>query len=147
MQTQLKELKVVPTGNTFESVKIMSSKNAETVIRQFYFEDIDIYESCFILLLNRANRTVGYAKISQGGVACTVVDTKIIMKYAVDTLASAIILAHNHPSGELRPSAEDKHLTNRVAEAAKILEVTLMDHIIITSDGYTSMADEALINV
>ena len=73
-----------------------------------------IYESVFILLLNRHNNTIGYAKISQGGVTGTVIDVKIIAKYIIDSLASGLILAHNHPSGNTRASSEDINITNKV---------------------------------
>jgi DNA repair protein RadC len=139
------ELRAKKTPTNFEKVKIVSSKDAFKVISQFYFDDIDIFESFFILCLNRNNQTIAYAKISQGGVSGTVVDIKLIAKYAIDCLASGVILAHNHPSGNLKPSPEDIKITERAREALKILDIQVLDHVILTSDGYYSFGDEGII--
>jgi len=133
-------------SSNFMKVKISSSKDASDVIHQFYTDDdIELFESFFILLLNRANTTIGYAKISQGGVAGTVVDPKIVAKYALDGLASGIILAHNHPSGELRASEADKTTTHKLTKGLKFLEIEVIDHLILSKDGYLSMKDEGII--
>jgi len=136
-------LKKDPTN--FERVKITSSQDSADYIRQFYSDDIEIFESFFILLLNRQNKTIGYAKISQGGVAGTVVDSKIVLKYIVDTLASAVILCHNHPSGNLNPSTQDLEITKKLSQAAKLVDSQVMDHIILTPDSFYSFADNGLI--
>lgn len=125
----------------FKKVKISSSMDAADYIRNFYHEDIEIYESFFMLILNRANTTVGYVKISQGGIAGTVADIAIIAKYAIDSLASAIIIAHNHPSGNGDPSDNDKRLTTSVANALKLFNINLLDHVILTKASYYSFAD------
>ena len=139
------ELKAKKTPSNFEKVKIVSSKDAFKVIKQFYFDDIDIFESFFILCLNRNNQTIAYAKISQGGVTGTVVDIKLIAKYAIDCLASGVILAHNHPSGNLKPSNEDLAITKKVKEGLKILDIQVLDHLILTSQGYLSFGDEGIL--
>jgi len=139
------ELKAKKTPSNFEKVKIISSNDAFKVIKQFYFDDIDIFESFFILCLNRNNQTIAYAKISQGGVAGTVVDIKLIAKYAIDCLASGVILAHNHPSGDLKPSNEDLAITKRIKEGLKILDIQVLDHLILTSQGYLSFGDEGIL--
>lgn len=139
------ELKAKKTPSNFEKVKIISSNDAFKVIKQFYFDDIDIFESFFILCLNRNNQTIAYAKISQGGVAGTVVDIKLIAKYAIDCLASGVILAHNHPSGDLKPSNEDLAITKRIKEGLKILDISVLDHLILTSQGYLSFGDEGIL--
>lgn len=139
------ELKAKKTPSNFEKVKIISSNDAFKVIKQFYFDDIDIFESFFILCLNRNNQTIAYAKISQGGVAGTVVDIKLIAKYAIDCLASSVILAHNHPSGNLKASNEDLAITKRIKEGLKTLDIQVLDHIILTSDGYLSFSDEGIL--
>lgn len=136
-------LKKDPTN--FERVKITCSKDSADYIRQFYSDDIEIYESFFLLLLNRQNKTIGYAKISQGGVAGTVVDAKIVLKYVVDTLASAVILCHNHPSGNLTPSIQDIELTDKIKKAVKLVDSEVIDHIILTADSFYSFADQGLI--
>lgn len=130
------ELKKIATD--FPEVQITSPKDAENVIRQFYGDDIEIYESCFILLLNQANNTIGYAKISQGGIVGTVVDIRIIAKYAIDSLATGVILAHNHPTGNLNPSTQDIDLTQKLTKALKLFDIKLLDSLIITKDGFTT---------
>lgn len=136
-------LKKDPTD--FKRIKITGSKDSADYIRQFYESDIELYESFFLLLLNQQNQTIGYAKISQGGVAGTVVDTKIILKYIVDTLAQSVVLCHNHPSGNLIPSDADKTITNKIRDAVKLLDSKVLDHIILTKDDYFSFADNDLI--
>lgn len=139
-KTSLFELKKNKTD--YNSVKISVSKDCETEIRKFFLDDIGIYESFFILMMNRANNTIGHAKISQGGVVGTVVDVRIIAKYAVDSLCSSIILAHNHPSGNLKPSEADIRITKNIKEALKLFDIVVLDHLILTEDGYYSFADE-----
>jgi DNA repair protein RadC len=141
----LKEISLKFTKTEFERKKITTSKDAADIIKKFYSCDINIYESFFILLLNRSSTTIGFSKISQGGVAGTVVDLKIIAKYAIDSLASGIILAHNHPSGNLRPSDTDLQLTKKVKEGLKLLDVSVMDHLILTEESYYSFADEGVL--
>ena len=141
--TKLYELRKNQTD--FPKVKIQDANDSAEFIKQFYQGDIEIYESFFLLLLNNSNQTIGYAKISQGGVTSTVVDVKIIAKYAVDSLATAIILAHNHPSGNLNPSSADISITNKVKEAMKLFDITVLDHIILTADSFYSFANKGLI--
>ena len=128
-----------------EKMQISNSKQAYDYIKQFYSDDIEIYESFYIMLLNRANHVIGYAKISQGGIVGTYVDKKIIFKYIVDSLASGVILAHNHPSGNLKPSNQDIKITNDIKELAKLLDTDLLDHLILSTGGFYSFADEGQI--
>jgi len=95
-----------------------------------------------LLCLDRSNRVIGYRKIGQGGVSGCVVDPKIIFSIALACGASSIMIAHNHPSGQLKPSEADVTLTKKIKEAGRMLDITVLDHIIITSDGYMSFADE-----
>lgn len=135
-------LSVRNTDNDMPVITVTSSKIAAEFIRDFYFDDIDIYESFFILLLNSANKTIGWAKISQGGVCSTVVDPKIVFKFAIESLATAIIICHNHPGQNTKPSQHDLNLTNQIKGGAKLLDILLFDHIIISSSHqYYSMAD------
>ena len=127
--------------SNFPAKQITSSQASYEFIKQFYEGDIEIYESFFLLLLNRNNQTIGYAKISQGGVTGTVVDVRIIAKYVVDSLATGIILAHNHPSGNLNPSDADIKITLQVKNAMKLFDVQVLDHIILTAENYLSFAD------
>ena len=131
------------TGNNipvFGPVK--SSKDAHQYAAHFWGDDIEIYESFFILLLDRANNPIAWAKISQGGVSGTIVDLRIILKYAIDVLASGVICAHNHPSGSLKPSDADRNMTTKMKNALMLLDIQLLDHLIVTSAGYYSFADE-----
>jgi len=136
---KLYELKKIQTD--FPQKLITSSESAADFIKSFYNDDIEIFESCFLLLMNQSNKTIGYAKISQGGISGTVVDVRLIAKYAVESLASSIILAHNHPSGSLSPSNADISLTEKVNKAMQILDIRFLDHLILTKDGYYSLSD------
>lgn len=100
------------------------------------------HEEFWLLILSRANRVKHRCRISSGGTAATVVDIKMIMKTAVDHLASAIILVHNHPSGNDRPSHEDDELTRRIREAGKLLDIRVLDHVIVARDRYYSYGDD-----
>ena len=103
------------------------------------------HEELWVATLNRNNKVISKVKISQGGISQTAVDVRLILKASIDTLASGLVLCHNHPSGNLRPSREDDQLTGRVKETAKLMEITLLDHIILSATGYYSYADEGKI--
>jgi len=128
-----------------QRAKISTSNDAYAVIRKFYKHDINVYESLFLLMLNRGNVTVGFVKISQGGVSSTTADMKMIIRYVTTSLASAIIIAHNHPSGKLRPSDNDIALTRKIKEALNILEVKVLDHLILSDKDYYSFSDEGIL--
>jgi DNA repair protein RadC len=136
-----KKFDLKATDSEFTKVKITGSEIAEQYIRQFYSDDLEIFESFFILLLNRANETIGYAKISQGGIVGTVVDKKILLKYVVESLASGVILAHNHPSGNTNPSEADLKITREVKELCNLIDSPVLDHIILTANSYYSFSD------
>lgn len=126
-----------------EKPKISSSKDAYQIIKA---DLLDIpHEEFWVLILNRANRVIKKHQISQGGVAGTVADPKIIYKSALDSLASGIILAHNHPSGNLTPSQADIDLTKKLRDAGKMLEIQVLDHIIVAGQKYFSFADEGML--
>jgi len=103
------------------------------------------YEEFWILILNRANRLVHKCCISEGGISGTVVDPKKIFKIALDHHASGIILGHNHPSGNLKPSEADIRITGKIMDAGKLLEVNVLDHLIISDSGFFSFADEGML--
>ena len=138
------EIKCKPNKSFhFESVKITSSRDAANFARQFYHDDIYLYESFFIIGLTSANKVKGWAKISQGGAAGTYVDIKIIAKYAVDMMAQAIIMIHNHPSGTLKPSEPDIQITNKAKAGLSLLDVSVLDHIILSPENeHYSFADQ-----
>ena len=137
-------LKIEHTEN-FNRANIASTQDASDYARQFYFDDMEIFESFFLILLNNANSVTGYVKISQGGTAGTVVDVKLIAKYAIDSLAKSVILVHNHPSGNILPSDADKLVTRKVTEGLRLLDINVLDHIILSKTRYFSFADEGLI--
>ncbi len=141
--TNLYELKKIQTD--FQKVKITSVADSEKFIRQFYGYDLEIFESCFILLVSRSNETLGYAKISQGGIASSIVDVRLIAKYAIDSLCSGVIMAHNHPSGNANPSDTDIDITEKVKDALDLFNIKLLDHIILTSSiAYSFVANDKL---
>lgn len=129
--------------DTDDKPKITSSQDAFDQVRGV-LADLP-HEEFWLLLLNRANRVVKKKRISEGGVSGTVADPKIIFRLALEELASGIIVAHNHPSGNLTASKSDIDLTNKLKEAGKFLEVQLLDHLIIANQKYFSFADEGLI--
>ena len=128
-----------------DSPQITSSKDAANVLWANWSNDLELLESFNVLLLNRANRVKGIFTASKGGVSGTVVDAKIIFAAAIKSLACSIVISHNHPSGNLQPSKVDIDLTNKLVEAGKVLDVTVLDHLILTTEGYYSFADEGLI--
>jgi DNA repair protein RadC len=103
------------------------------------------HEEFWILLLNRANTVVKMECISKGGVSGTVVDARLILKPAIEFLASGIILCHNHPSGQLKPSEQDISLTRKLKESTRMMDINLLDHIIIGEQKYLSFADEGIL--
>jgi len=122
-------------------------KSSQTVFKIFHplLGDLD-HEEFWLLMLNRANRVLGRYKVSQGGLSGTVIDTRIILKKALDNLASSIIVCHNHPSGNMQPSEADVQITGKLKKAAEMLEIKLLDHVIIADKSYFSFADEGLIS-
>ena len=121
-------------------------KSSETVFNIFHplLGDLD-HEEFWLLMLNRANKVLGRFKVSQGGLSGTVIDTRIILKKALDNLASSIIVCHNHPSGNNQPSDADVKITEKLKKAAEMLEIKMLDHVIIADKSYFSFADEGLI--
>ncbi|MCB9251692.1 MAG: DNA repair protein RadC [Flavobacteriales bacterium] len=122
--------------------KILSSVNASEILIPIVADKL--YEEFWILNLNRANALISFRQISEGGITGTVVDIRRIFKLALEENATSIILAHNHPSGNLSPSEADKNLTRKVKNAGEIMDIPVRDHLIISSNGYFSFADEGL---
>lgn len=121
---------------------VSSSKDAELIIRPL-LADL-IHEEFWILLLNRSHHVIGTQLVSRGGQSGTVVDPKIIFKLAIEQHAAALILAHNHPSGNLKASKADIEITKKLIAAGHLLEMPILDHLIITDDAYMSFADEGM---
>lgn len=98
-----------------------------------------------MVFLNQGNKVLKVIKLSQGGITGSVVDVRILMKAALDCFATGIIVAHNHPSGNLKPSQEDINVTKQIAKSGELLSIKLLDHLIINQNSYYSFADEGML--
>ena len=122
---------------------ILSSKDIADYLRaQMQYKKHEVF---VVVFLNRANKVLHHETISEGGITGTVADPRIILKKALEHNATSIILSHNHPSGNLKPSRQDEELTYKIKEAAKYLDIAVTDHIIVSDEGYFSFADEGMI--
>jgi DNA repair protein RadC len=129
-----------------ERPQVKTSKDAADLLKQIWNENkIDFVEQFKVLFLNKANKVLGVFEVSTGGVTGTVADPKLIFVAALKANACGIIISHNHPSGNLKPSEPDERLTEKIKQAGQLLDIKLIDHIIVTSEGYYSFADEGLI--
>lgn len=126
-----------------KKIKITSSGDVYNYMKpELMDEHIEYF---YILLMNRSNQVIKKQLISQGGTTATIADPKLIFKYALDNMASSMILVHNHPSGQLKPSEQDKRLTSKLKEAGQNLDVPVLDHVIFTDVAYFSFADEGIL--
>jgi DNA repair protein RadC len=123
--------------------RVVSSRDAANIFQPLLADHL--HEEFWLLFLNRSNTILGKQSVSSGGVAGTVVDPKIIFRAALDKKASSIILCHNHPSGNLKPSEEDIRITRKLTEAGKMMEIQVVDHLIVSQHGFFSFADEGLL--
>jgi DNA repair protein RadC len=128
-----------------QRITITSYKEAEPVFRAIWDDQMNVRESFYVLFLNRANEVISYQSLSSGGQAGTVVDLKMLFSAALNCLACSIIIAHNHPSDTLKPSDADKRVTDKIDQAAKLLDIQLLDHLIMTQYGCYSFADNGLL--
>ena len=125
---------------------ITSSRDAYDVLMKCWDEGkLEFVEQFNILLLNRANKVLGVYKVSSGGVTGTVADPKQIFAAALKANACGLVVSHNHPSGNLKPSRQDELLTSKIKEAGSFLDIKVLDHLIVTSEAYYSFADEGLL--
>lgn len=129
-----------------EREKILSAENAYKILLSVFDSETIQYKEFFkVILMNRANKVLGVRHISEGGLNETSADIRIIMQAAILGNASAIILAHNHPSGNIQPSMQDDQVTKRVKEIAKLIGINLLDHLIITDETYYSYSENGRI--
>jgi len=130
-----------------ERAQIKCSRDAYEIFMNTWNHDtIEHVEEFKLLLLNRSNKVLGISSLSKGGTTGTVVDVKLLLQFVIKSNANAIIICHNHPSGNLQPSETDIKLTKKIKEATILMEVSLLDHLIIIPEGqFYSMADEGLI--
>ncbi len=125
---------------------IKSSKDCYDIFNELWDENkMEIQEEFKVLLLNRANRVLGVYQAFAGGMTEVSIDPRLILAAAVKSLSVAIVLSHNHPSGSLKPSRADEELTAKIKEAARYLDIKVIDHLIVSSEGYLSFADEGLL--
>lgn len=126
-----------------ERPQIKASSDAYQVLKQSWDENkIEFVEQFKVMLLNRGNKVLGIYEVSTGGISGTVADIRLIFAAALKCNASSMVLAHNHPSSNTKPSEADIQLTRRIKEAGKLLEIKVLDHIIVTVESYFSFADE-----
>lgn len=125
-----------------DRVKLSSSKDVYKLFNKIWSSQTEIREEMYVLLLDRSNTVLGYHILSTGGITGTVADIRLLFSVALNSLATSIIIAHNHPSGQLTPSSQDLVLTKKVKEAGELINITLLDHLIITKDGFYSFSDE-----
>ncbi len=126
------------------NIYIKEASQAVEVLRKIWSDYIEHREEAYVLLLNRANRVIGYHLLSSGGTASTVVDVKLLFQLLLKANASSFVLSHNHPSQNINPSSEDLKLTAKIKEASKFLEIHFLDHIILTKSHFYSLANEGL---
>ncbi len=129
--------------DTTEKTKITSSKDVFNLFHPI-LGDLP-HEEFWILILNRSNQVIDKVRISQGGISGTVIDTRLILRNAIEKLASGLVLCHNHPSGNTQPSEPDKKITEKIQSAANFMEINLLDHIIIADKHFFSFADEGIL--
>ena len=129
-----------------ERPKISSVKDCYQLLKELWNENtIEMQEEFKVLLLNRGNKVIGVYEASAGGITGTVADPRLILAAAIKSLAVCIILSHNHPSGNLKPSQADQELTQKIKVASGYHDIKVMDHLIISSEGYYSFAEEGLL--
>jgi hypothetical protein len=140
------ELKIrMNKGKAFDVDKVSSSKDVFEILKRIYGRN-SIQEHFVMLLFNRANKLIGYYKHTVGTSSATMVDIPMVLGLATKALAQGIIISHNHPSGTMAPSEQDKELTRNITQALKTVKIILLDHVIFTNEGYYSFADEGTLN-
>lgn len=149
MNDKVNEIKVSYKGGVKSAfwTKINHSQDAANLLFENWDKDtIEVHEAFKILLLNNSNKVKGVHQISQGGITGTLVDIRLLFATILKSLSVAIILAHNHPSGKLKPSEADINITNKIKRAAKFLDILVLDHLIVAPNGgYYSFKDEGIL--
>jgi DNA repair protein RadC len=149
LREQMPELKVTATLHKplgYCPMKITSSRDAYDILKFLFDPDTFLFqEEVLMLMLNRSNRVVGFYHASKGGINGTTVDIRNILGALLSVRACGFVMAHNHPSGNVNPSESDIRVTRQLADAGKLMEIQLIDHLILTEDSYTSLADSGLL--
>lgn len=142
---EVSEIKVSYTNHNPDRIKVTNSQILfELIIKQWNLGIIELQEEVKIILLNRANIVIGIYEMSKGGITGSVVDNRIILAVALKCNASSIVLIHNHPSGNLNPSEQDKVITKKLKNACALLDLNLLDHLIVSRNDYFSFSDQGL---
>lgn len=137
-----KEYKLTCTRNELQSIIINNATDVNDFARKFYQDDLLIFESSFIIMLNKRNEIIGWYKVSQGGLDSTVVDKRLVCKVAIDSLCSSVILCHNHPSGSSKPSNADIKFTSEINKCLKMFDICLLDHVVLSENEFYSFSEE-----
>jgi len=141
-KSNLPEITLKYKSGDQKKVKITCSTDAAELLKTFYDQDtIELTESFIVLFLNRNNSTIGWFKMSHGGLNGTVVDNRLILVTALKCAAQNIIISHNHPSGNVNPSSADIQQTKKLKESCKILDISLLDHIILSNENHYSLVN------
>ena len=144
--TQLAEIQVSYSPHILEDYQITSNRKAYELLLENWDENtLQMQEEVKVLLLNRNNKVLGIYPLAKGGMTECTIDIRLILSVALKTLATGIILAHNHPAGSLKPSTDDLKLTNKLKESCKLFDIILLDHLILAKSGYYSFAEEGLL--
>ncbi|MFP3598435.1 JAB domain-containing protein [Chryseobacterium sp. SIMBA_029] len=144
--SEVSEIQVSYKPNKMVSSKITTSFDAVQIIRKFWNEDtIEMQEEVKVILLNNSNFVLGIYNLSKGGITSSLVDVRLVLSVALKCLAPGIILIHNHPSGNLKPSSTDLNIVKKLNESCKLMDITLFDSIIITKESYMSFAHDGLL--
>ena len=123
--------------------KVTCSSELYKILKTLYDPNrVEHVEEFFMICLNRANHVMAWHKLSTGGISGVVVDVRVVAQIAINTNSSGVVISHNHPSGEVKPSEQDRAITKKIKEALKLFEITLLDHIIYTPYSYKSFADD-----
>lgn len=139
------EISYKPALSSGDRYKLTSIESAVNVLRSLWTLDINIRESFYLLLVNNPGEVIGWHRIGVGGFTGTTADPRLIFSIALKGMASKIIVAHNHPSGSLQPGIVDKDFTSKLKEASKLLQIELLDHIILTEEGYYSFSQSGIL--
>jgi DNA repair protein RadC len=142
-ENNIPEITLKYRGTSINTVKLCSPMDTYNLLMQMYDADtLEYLESSIVLYLNRANKLIGYQKIGLGGISGVVMDKRVILATALTSGSSAIIVSHNHPSGNLKASNSDIEITRTLKDACKLLDIDLLDSLIVTKEGYHSILED-----
>ena len=146
LTNSIEELYLVKSKNSlFKKFKVTSSFEAYDFIKKVYKGSIEVFESFYAVFLNNSNEITSFSKVSQGGITSTVIDVRLLSCLALKSLSVGVILVHNHPSGKLSPSTSDIQVTKKVKNTLSMFDVKVLDHLIVSSEGYFSFADKGVL--